>query len=71
MKLQVKKFPIVFSNQLNLMLNLKLKQNGYQIANKKNFGELIKLKIFELYKILGYKCYSFEFSYKVLHNTMV
>lgn len=43
-------FPVVFSNQLNLMLNLKLKQNGHQIANIKNFGELIKLKFFELYK---------------------
>lgn len=45
------------------MLNLMLKQNDYQISYVKNLGELIKLKIFELYKILGYKWYSFEFSY--------
>lgn len=62
-----KKFPIGFSiNQLNLMLNLMLKQNDYQISYAKNLGELIKLKILKSYKILGYKWYSFEFSYKVL-----
>lgn len=48
------------------MLNLMLKQNDYQTSYVKNLGELIKLKILKLYKILGYKWYSFEFSYKVL-----
>lgn len=48
-----------------------LKQNDYQTSYVKNLGELIKLKILKLYKILGYKWYSFEFSYKVLQYNMV
>lgn len=32
-----------------------LKQNDYQTLYVKNLGELIKLKILKLYKILGYK----------------
>lgn len=53
-----------------------LKQNDYQISYVKNLGELIKLKVLKLYKILGYKWYSFEFSYKVLqyngiYNTLL
>lgn len=44
-----KKIPIGFRiNQLNLMLNLMLKQNDYQTSYVKNLGELIKLKILKL-----------------------